>query len=93
MFRGFGFVRGWLCRFSKLACLFLAKVLINSVCKIISASLALSVFGQVRFSKIVVLVCLRFCSAKSVFVASVWLVVVFGYSAFWQVLFFAIAKK
>jgi hypothetical protein len=31
----------------------------------------LSVFSQVRFSKIVVLVCLRFCSAKSVFIASV----------------------
>ena len=49
LFRGFGFVRGWLCRFSKLACLFLAKVLINSVCKIVSASLALSVFCQSQF--------------------------------------------
>jgi hypothetical protein len=33
--------------------------------------LALSVFGQVRFPKISVLVCLWFCSVKSVFIAGV----------------------
>ena len=36
----------WLCRFSILACLFSAKVLVNWVCKTVSASLALSVFCQ-----------------------------------------------
>jgi hypothetical protein len=42
----FGKVRGWFCRFSKSAHLFSAKVLVSWVCKIILASLALSIFGQ-----------------------------------------------
>ena len=52
------FVRGWLCRFSKSACFLFAKVLVNWVCKIILASLALSFYGKVKFSKVIVLVCL-----------------------------------
>jgi hypothetical protein len=39
---------------------FLAKFRVSCVCKILALSWALSIFGKVRFSKIIVLVCLCF---------------------------------
>jgi len=55
LFRGFGFGRGWLCRFSKSACLCLAKVL----AKIKVHSFSAGILVSIKFPR-----CgSRFCSA------------------------------
>ena len=71
MFRGFGFIPGRLCRFSKLACLFVTKVLVSWVCKTVLASLALWFYGKVRFFQNLRSGRLWFWLAKSIFAASV----------------------
>jgi hypothetical protein len=55
LFRGFGFVRGWLCRFSESACLCLAKVLAKIKVHSFSAGILVSVKFPRRGS--------QFCSA------------------------------
>ena len=90
----FGFVRGWFCRFSKLACWLRSVVLVNY--RFHSAGKFLNQFVRVGQSWLSII----WRSGKIWFLFRqqdfesilFWLVKVFDYLAFWQVKFLVVAK-